>query len=73
VGPRTDTATDRYGVRVAAGAELLRQNHIARFEELFPQQSAHLDWTAEELRRAQDRGLRQLVARAAARASRSLH
>jgi phenylacetate-CoA ligase len=52
-------------VRVAAGAELLRQEHIARFEELLPQQSAHLDWTAEELRRAQDRGLRRLVARAA--------
>ena len=64
--PRTDTITGRYGVRVAAGAELLRQDHIARFEELFPQQSAHLDWTAEELRRAQDRGLRRLVARAAA-------
>jgi phenylacetate-CoA ligase len=49
-------------VRVAAESDVLRQHHIARFEELFPRHTASLDWTVEELRRAQDRGLRQLVA-----------
>ena len=59
--PRTDTITGRYGVRVAAGYELTRQQHIARSQELVPELAAHLDWTAEELRRAQDGRLRQLV------------
>ncbi len=48
-------------MRVAAGSELLRQDHVARFEDLFPEHTARLDWTAEELRREQDRGLRRLV------------
>ena len=35
--------------------------HVARFQELFPEQVAHLDWTPDELRREQDDRLRQLV------------
>jgi hypothetical protein len=54
-------------VRVAAESELIRQRHIARFRELFPEQVAHLDWTVEELRRAQDSRLRRLVRLAAER------
>ena len=41
--------------------ELTRQRHQARLRELLPQQIADLDWTVEELRRAQDRRLRRLV------------
>ncbi len=40
---------------------MLRDQHIARFGELLPEYVAHLDWTVEELRRAQDDGLRRLV------------
>jgi phenylacetate-coenzyme A ligase PaaK-like adenylate-forming protein len=48
-------------VRVAAGYELTRQQHIARSQELVPELAAHVDWTAGELRRAQDGSLRRLV------------
>jgi phenylacetate-CoA ligase len=50
-----------YGVRVAANTELKRHQHIAHFREMFPEHVAHLDWTATELRRAQDSRLRRLV------------
>jgi phenylacetate-CoA ligase len=43
------------------GSELLRDQHITRFGELLPEYVAHLDWSAEELQRAQDDGLRRLV------------
>ena len=58
--PRADPTSGRYGEPVAAGSELLRQQHIARFRELFPEQVAHLEWTADELRQSQDRELRRL-------------
>ena len=41
--------------------EPTRQRHIARLRELLPEQIADLDWTAEELQRAQDERLRRLV------------
>jgi len=59
--PRADPTSGRYGEPVAAGSELLRQQHIARFRELFPEQVAHLEWTADELRQSQDRELRRLI------------
>jgi phenylacetate-CoA ligase len=54
-------------VPVAAGSELRRHQQIARFRELLPEHVADLDWTAEELRRARDGRLRQLVRRAVER------
>ncbi len=48
-------------MKVVAESEATRQRHIARFRELLPELIAHLDWTAEELRLAQDRRLRRLV------------
>ena len=52
---------------VTPHTEVIRQRHIARFRELLPEQLTHLDWTSEELRQAQDRGLRRIVRFAAER------
>ena len=46
---------------MASAYEGIRQRHIARFGELFPEYLANLRWTPEQLRRAQDAGLRALV------------
>jgi phenylacetate-coenzyme A ligase PaaK-like adenylate-forming protein len=46
---------------VAAGHELKRQQHVARFRELFAEHVTALDWDASQLRRAQDDRLRRLV------------
>ena len=51
----------------AMDPELRKQQQIARFQELLPEQVAHIDWSADELRRARDRRLQRLVSLAAER------
>jgi phenylacetate-coenzyme A ligase PaaK-like adenylate-forming protein len=49
---------------MSSGYEGVRQRHVARFRELLPEYVANIGWTAQQLRRAQDEGLRDLVATA---------